>query len=149
MCLAETARLPPQMPDHLFLYGTLLPELAPAPLRAALAGCQSVGDGSVPGRLYDLGRYPGLVPDPLARGRVLGQVFRLPEQGDVLEALDAYEGFDPADPPGSLYLRLPQDAELAGGERLSCWVYIYNRDPGAATLIPDGDYSRWLQRRRD
>jgi gamma-glutamylcyclotransferase (GGCT)/AIG2-like uncharacterized protein YtfP len=131
------------MPDHLFLYGSLQPELAPAGPRDVLAHCVRVGPGTLPGRLYDLGAYPGLVPDASAPGRVLGQVFRLPEREDVLGPLDAYEGFDPADPPGSLYLRLPHEVDLAGGGRLSCWVYVYNRDPGAAPLIPDGDYLRW------
>jgi gamma-glutamylcyclotransferase (GGCT)/AIG2-like uncharacterized protein YtfP len=128
------------MPDHLFLYGTLLPERAPAGLREALGRCARVGRGFLRGRLCDLGPYPGLVPDPSAPGRVTGQVFRLPDREDVLTALDAYEGFDPADPAGSLYLRLPHDVELAGGDTLSCWVYVYNRDPGPARLIPGGDY---------
>jgi gamma-glutamylcyclotransferase (GGCT)/AIG2-like uncharacterized protein YtfP len=99
--------------------------------------------------LYDLGPYPGLVPDPAAGDQVTGQVFRLPEHGDVLTALDAYEGFDPADPAGSLYLRLPCDVTLADGATVSCWVYVYNRDPGAAALVPDGDYLGWLRGRSE
>jgi gamma-glutamylcyclotransferase (GGCT)/AIG2-like uncharacterized protein YtfP len=131
------------MPDHLFLYGTLLPPLASRRLGGVLARCAPVGPGSLPGRLHDLGRYPGAVPDPAAPGRVVGAVFRLPEREDVLGELDAYEGFDPADPPGSLFLRLPAEVDLADGRRLACWVYVYNRDPGPAPLIPHGDYLRW------
>jgi gamma-glutamylcyclotransferase (GGCT)/AIG2-like uncharacterized protein YtfP len=137
------------MPDHLFLYGTLLPELARGPLREALGNCTRVGPGALPGRLYDLGAYPGLVPDVSAGGRVAGTVFRLPERHDVLGELDAYEGFHPADPPGSLYLRLPYDVDLADGTSVSCWVYVYNRDPGPAPRIPDGDYLAWLRGRTE
>ena len=131
-------------PDHLFVYGTLLPELAPAGWRELLSRCARVGRGSLPGRLYDLGDYPALVPDPAAPGRVTGHVLRLPEREDVLGELDGYEGFDPADPAGSLYLRLPCDVDLDDGTRLACWVYVYNREPGEAPLIPGGDYLSWL-----
>jgi gamma-glutamylcyclotransferase (GGCT)/AIG2-like uncharacterized protein YtfP len=132
------------MPDHLFVYGTLLPELAAPERREVLRRCASVGRGSLPGRLHDLGRYPALVLDHAAPGRVVGQVLRLPERGDVLGELDGYEGFDPADPAGGLYLRLPYDVDLDDGSRLACWVYVYNRDPGEAPLIPGGDYLSWL-----
>jgi gamma-glutamylcyclotransferase (GGCT)/AIG2-like uncharacterized protein YtfP len=137
------------MPDHLFLYGTLLPELARAGLRKVLARCTRIGRGSLPGRLYDLGAHPGLVADTSAPGRVAGTVFRLPDREDVLAALDAYEGFDQGDPPGSLYLRLPCSVDLADGTTVSCWVYVYIRDSGAAPLIPDGDYLSWLRGRTD
>ena len=132
------------MPHHLFVYGTLLPELAPAGWRGPLSRCVRVGRGSLPGRLYDLGDYPGLVPDPSATGRVTGKVLRLPEPEDVLWVLDGYEAFDPADPAGSLFLRLPQEVDLDDGPRLACWVYVYNRDVGGAPLIPGGDYLSWL-----
>jgi gamma-glutamylcyclotransferase (GGCT)/AIG2-like uncharacterized protein YtfP len=83
------------------------------------------------------------VLDPAAATRVRGQVFELPEDRAVLPALDAYEGFDPADPAGSLYIREHRPVTLPGGRRLACWVYAYNRDPGDRPLIPDGDYRRW------
>jgi gamma-glutamylcyclotransferase (GGCT)/AIG2-like uncharacterized protein YtfP len=134
------------MPDHLFVYGTLLPELASAAGRELLGRCARVGRGSLPGRLYDLGDYPALVPEPAAPGRVVGQVLRLPEREGVLGKLDRYEAFDPADPAGSLFLRLPCDIDLDDGSRLACWVYVYNRDPGGATPIPGGDYLNWLHR---
>jgi gamma-glutamylcyclotransferase (GGCT)/AIG2-like uncharacterized protein YtfP len=132
------------MPSHLFVYGTLLPELAAPARRELLGRCARVGRGSLPGRLYDLGRYPALILDSGGPGRVVGQVLRLPEHGDVLGELDGYEAFDPADPAGSLYLRLAQEVELDDGTRLACWVYVYNRDPGQAPLIPDGDYLSWV-----
>jgi gamma-glutamylcyclotransferase (GGCT)/AIG2-like uncharacterized protein YtfP len=136
-------------PDHLFVYGTLLPELAPAAWRGPLSRCARVGRGSLPGRLYDLGDYPALVPEPSAPGRVVGQVLRLPEREGVLAELDGYEGFDPADPAGSLFLRLPHAVDVDDGTRLACWVYVYNRDPGGATPIPEGDFLSWLHRGTD
>jgi gamma-glutamylcyclotransferase (GGCT)/AIG2-like uncharacterized protein YtfP len=131
------------MVEFLFLYGTLLPELAPAPLRASLAKLRRLGPGWVPGRLYDLGRYPGAVLDPATATRVVGQVFELPDEPAVLAALDAYEGFVAAEPAGSLYVREQRPVTLADGRRLACWMYVYNRDPGDRPLVPDGDYRRW------
>src|SRR5207302_11515365 len=85
-----------------------------------------VGRGSVRGRLYDLGDYPGAV---LSRtGPVIaGQVFELPEDPDVLRRLDEYEGFDPSHPEASLFVRMKWPVTLRNGKKMSCWVYAYNR----------------------
>jgi gamma-glutamylcyclotransferase (GGCT)/AIG2-like uncharacterized protein YtfP len=134
------------MPEHIFVYGTLLPGLAPAGLWEPVRLCAPVGRGSLPGRLYDLGPYPAAVPDTSAPGRVAGMVYRLPDRTDVLGALDAYEGCDAADLSGSLFVRRWLEVALDDGGRVSCWVYVYNRDPGPAPPIPDGDYLTWRAR---
>jgi gamma-glutamylcyclotransferase (GGCT)/AIG2-like uncharacterized protein YtfP len=135
------------MPDYLFVYGTLQPELAPPPLRSRLARLRRIGAGSVPGRLYDLGRYPGAVFDAAVNQSVSGEVFELSD-ASLLRKLDAYEGFDAADPGGSLYVREQRAVLLADGRRLTCWVYAYNRDPSDRPLIPHGDYRRWREETR-
>ena len=56
---------------------------------------------SIPGRLYDLGDYPGLVA---ARGVVRGEVFELLGER-TLERLDDFEDYDPAEPRASEYIR--------------------------------------------
>jgi len=59
--------------DLLFVYGTLMQGL---PLHHLIAGrCEFVGEGTVTGRLLDLGRYPGAVPE--RPGNVRGEVYRL------------------------------------------------------------------------
>ena len=45
---------------HLFIYGTLMPGLR---LEAEMHGARFVGEAQVPGRLVDVGRYPGLLLD--------------------------------------------------------------------------------------
>ena len=137
------------MPEYLFLYGTLLPELAPPLLRTSLATLRRLGLGAVPGCLYDLGPYPGAILDPNAVTRVRGQVFELPDDRAVLPLLDAYEGFDPGNPARSLYVREKRPITLADGGHLDCWVYAYNRPPGDRPLIPDGDYRRWRAARAE
>lgn len=68
---------------HVFVYGTLrtgeVNDIGLAAARRELAAPRLVGAASVRGRLYDFGRYPGLVPDPAAA----------PVHGDVYEVEDA------------------------------------------------------------
>ena len=128
------------MAQHLFVYGTLQPDHAPAELAPAIRGLQKLGRGHVSGQLYDLGDYPGATLDPAARTRVHGLVFALPDDGAVLSALDAYEGFDPTDPANSPFSRTRARVQLSDGQQIEAWMYVYNRDPRGAPRIADGRY---------
>jgi gamma-glutamylcyclotransferase (GGCT)/AIG2-like uncharacterized protein YtfP len=128
---------------HLFVYGTLLPDLPPDSLRERIVSLRALGTASVPGRLYDLGPFPAAVLGDEGEAQVWGQVFELPSDPALLAALDAYEGFDPCRPETSLFLRVLRSVTLAGGAVVSCWVYVYNGTPGDAPLIDGGDYRRW------
>jgi gamma-glutamylcyclotransferase (GGCT)/AIG2-like uncharacterized protein YtfP len=71
---------------------------------------------------------------------IRGTVFRLPDNTDLLDQFDHYEGFDAGAPKSSLFVRKLHPVTLAGGRVLRCWVYVYNRNPGTAPLIADGRY---------
>jgi len=126
---------------YLFSYGTLQPRHAPAEIAPTVRRLRRVGKGSVRGRLYDLGDYPGAV---LRRNgpQVIGQVFELPDDPEVLTRLDEYEGFDRSRPQGSLFVRKRCLVKLQNGKKLFCWMYAYNRPPGATPPLPSGDYSK-------
>ncbi|NIM50894.1 MAG: gamma-glutamylcyclotransferase [Gemmatimonadales bacterium] len=126
-------------PGYLFLYGTLLPGRVPLALRSAAAQLGTPRPAMVRGRLYDLGRYPAAVPDEGAGCWIRGRVSSY-TNGAILTELDRYEGYDPRNPAASLFVRRQCEAVLSGGGRLTCWVYAYNRDPGAGRLIRDGVY---------
>lgn len=130
------------MSDYLFIYGTLLPGRAPSRLAAVLATLQPLGPGSMRGRLYDLGRYPGAISDPTTAGRIRGEVFGLPDARAVLKMLDAYEGYNPAQPDESLFVRAQRPVSLADGGKIRCWVYLYAQDPGKAPVVHHGDYRK-------
>jgi len=115
------------MSEYLFAYGTLQPGRAPQQIASVAGKLRPVGRGFVRGVLYDLGRYPGAVPDPKATRRIPGVVLELPEETGVLEQLDAYEGFNPLTPETSDFVRERQTVELAAGGTLECWFYRYNR----------------------
>src|SRR5437763_14963760 len=118
-----------KMSDHLFVYGTLLPERAPTDVRDAVSRLKPVAAGTMTGELYDLGDYPGAVFDLAGRNLVRGHVYELPTDKDILKSLDAYEEYSPDDAKNSLFVREKHPIELADGRRLPCWVYLYNRSP--------------------
>jgi gamma-glutamylcyclotransferase (GGCT)/AIG2-like uncharacterized protein YtfP len=101
------------------------------PLHAVIARRTAfVAVGSVPGRLLDLGRYPGLVS---GRGRVRGEVYRLRDP-ELLAAVDREEGYN--------FERRRTVATLADGRRVRAWIYRYRGPRERAVPIPEGDYRR-------
>ena len=132
----------PQLLDCVFAYGTLRPCHAPSALAPLLGRASSLGAASVPGLLYDLGAYPAatLPADGLPESRVHGEVLRFAGPTSWLDALDAYEGFNPACRETSLFVRDPCTATLRSGQRLRCWIYLYRGTPPAQAQIASG---RW------
>jgi gamma-glutamylcyclotransferase (GGCT)/AIG2-like uncharacterized protein YtfP len=116
------------MENRLFVYGTLRPGYAPAEIADVVAALKPVGDGTIRGRLYNLGDYPGVVLDDKANEQIQGEVFDLPPDPALLARLDEYEEFYPQDPDGSLFMRLQTTVTLRNGSREKCWVYVYNRE---------------------
>ena len=114
------------MSGKLFVYGTLHPSRAPQALQDLVSRFRSRGRGTVKGRLYDFGAYPGVVLDETA-GLVAGEVFLLPEDTDTFARLDDYEGYVPASLSESLYLRQVVGVRMEDGGELQAWIYVYNR----------------------
>jgi gamma-glutamylcyclotransferase (GGCT)/AIG2-like uncharacterized protein YtfP len=124
---------------RLFVYGTLRRGM---PAHGRLAGARFIARASVPGRLFDLGRYPALLEAEAPEDVVHGEAYELPDKA-MLAAIDAYEGCRPG-VPGSLFVRKEVEAMTEDGRRLACWAYFYNAEPasGAADARPiaSGDY---------
>ena len=132
--------------ECVFFYGTLLPGLAPAHLGATLNRLTPRGEARVAGRLYDFGDYPGAILDAASGDEIVGRLFSIPDNS-ALEELDAYEGFQPGS-DGSLFVRTETQAVTQSGSVFHCWIYVYNRDPGNAPRVPNGDYARLVASRR-
>ena len=126
---------------YLFSYGTLLPRLAPPEIKPTVRRLRRVGRGSIRGRLFDFGDYPGAI---LTRtgSQIVGQIFELPNDPDVLSRLDEYEGFDRSDPQASLFVRKRCLVRLDSGQKMPCWVYTYNRPLKRARPLAGGDYTK-------
>jgi gamma-glutamylcyclotransferase (GGCT)/AIG2-like uncharacterized protein YtfP len=122
------------MPHPLFVYGTLHPDRAPAAIASAVRLFRELSPATVPGRLYDLGDYPGLHLDVPYPQPIPGKLFTLPEDHGLFAQLDAYEGYDADHPTESLFLRQLTSATLPDGSILTCWIYVYNGPlPGKAS----------------
>ena len=133
--------------EHLFVYGTLVSEaIAPMgrPPRVRLrVESTLIGPASTPGRLFDLGLYPGMVEGCGDGDSVHGEVVRLNDAAASLTWLDAYEGIDAPDAGGSVYHRVLRPVTLAGGVALDAWLYLYVGNPSGLRRVESG---RWLDR---
>jgi gamma-glutamylcyclotransferase (GGCT)/AIG2-like uncharacterized protein YtfP len=130
---------------YLFVYGTLRPA-GGGPLAQFLAGgARLLGTARVPGRLYDLGAYPGLVQPRDSREWVTGEVYEMLQPAQTLAVLDPYEGCGPADLPPNFFERRLAPATLPSGEIRTCWVYFYLGPVDEERRIISGDY---FQKRR-
>jgi gamma-glutamylcyclotransferase (GGCT)/AIG2-like uncharacterized protein YtfP len=87
--------------------------------------------------LYDLGRYPGLRDSDHGDDLVHGEALELLDPERTFVWLDEYEGITP--PGTSEYVRAKREISLAGGERLTAWVYML-RDAPSHRRIASG---RW------
>ena len=133
------------MSDLVFFYGTLMAGFD----RRRQAGIDDKltykGRGSIKAALFDLGLYPAAVPAP--DRQVWGEVYEVTEPETALPALDVIEGFSPAQPDTSLYLRTRADVILQDGSGAQAWVYFYNAPLGKARRIPSGDYLEHIKAR--
>jgi len=131
-------------PAHLFVYGTLLTrargELG-ADMRARLKNAStSLGEATIPGRLFDLGTFPVMIAAAVPTDVVQGEVLRLDDPEGVFVWLDPYEGFTPGHKRHGEYERVRRTVRLASGEELVAWVYLYVAGVMKAPPIPSG---RW------
>jgi gamma-glutamylcyclotransferase (GGCT)/AIG2-like uncharacterized protein YtfP len=108
-------------------------------------GCEDIGEASLQGRLFDLGRYPGLVENDTLTDLVIGECFRLKDSKQVLADFDAYEECNDEFEKPWLYQRQLRKCSLKSGKMLQAWVYIYNRTVDGKTHIQSGDYLAYLQ----
>jgi gamma-glutamylcyclotransferase (GGCT)/AIG2-like uncharacterized protein YtfP len=128
------------MNAHLFVYGTLLSGAGHAMGARLLREARLIGDASIAGQLYSLGRYPGLVETAGNEDGVHGEVFALNSPATSLKWLDAYEGIVPGIHGHNDYERAERPVRLVSGGTLTAWVYLYRGDVRGLQRIADG---RW------
>jgi gamma-glutamylcyclotransferase (GGCT)/AIG2-like uncharacterized protein YtfP len=129
------------MPNHLFVYGTLMRgfENAFAKQLHQIGTCQ--GLGYFAGQLFDLGYYPGATLLGSSTHKVWGEIWELPEAHPIMAQLDGYEGVADAVPE---YTRERVQVQTTDGVSIECWVYLYVLSTQVYPLIPHGNYQQWL-----
>jgi gamma-glutamylcyclotransferase (GGCT)/AIG2-like uncharacterized protein YtfP len=70
-----------------------------------------LGNGTIRGRLYDLGNYPGVLPSEA--GEVHGELYEIEDGSKQLNLLDQIEDFDPNNPESSLFVRALTEVRLS------------------------------------
>lgn len=104
----------------------------------------SLGTALLPGRLYDLGSYPGAVYDPEESRLITGQVYEIAQPETVFPTLDVYEGVTSTPGIPAEYARCLVSAQF-DQQPLSCWIYLYILDTEHLPLIPGGNYLEYFQ----
>lgn len=122
---------------YLFAYGTLRRGARKDRIELVGGGARLVGSATVPGRLYDLGDYPGMLEAARPDDRVSGDLFELNEVEATLRRLDDYEDCGPGG-----FRRLLWSVRLDSGEELEAWLYLYQGTVSERQRIPSGDYLR-------
>ncbi len=128
------------MPDYIFVYGLLKSMYDNEAARFIREHCTLIGEGSIPGRLFDLGTYPGVVYEAEAATYVTGEVFKITSNKEGLtKYLDEFEECGPQFEQPNEYRKevVPVSVE---GVIFQASSYIYNRNLDGLKLIESGNY---------
>src|SRR5262245_43721875 len=129
------------MNPHLFVYGSLLSSIGHPSGERLRNEARLLGAASMPGRLYRVGWYPGLVEAAAGDSRVHGEVYALNDPVASLAWLDEYESIEPGKEASNEYVRAERALQLASGQDIAAWVYLYQWDVTGVQLVADG---RWV-----
>ncbi len=132
------------MNNLLFVYGTLMNNIQSTIADYLHQNSAFIGEGSFPGKLYDLGSYPGAIYDKQADSQVYGHVFKLNDSDLMLKRLDLYEGIHMTQPDKNEYWRELVPVQV-NDDVMNCWVYLYNFKTEGLVVIPDGIYLDYIK----
>ncbi|RZM12807.1 MAG: gamma-glutamylcyclotransferase [Pedobacter sp.] len=121
---------------NLFVYGTLRNTYDNPMAQLLRQNARLIGHGYIPGRLFDLGWYPGATYEPDSQYRVWGDVFELSDES-ILKQLDDYEGID--NHPDDEYVRRDVPVQMEQ-EQVRCQMYVFLKADGQQILIESGNY---------
>lgn len=126
---------------YLFVYGTLRSDSYSEFHRRLVAPHFSlVSRATMPGRLYAIVDYPGLLPAEEATDLVIGEVYAFEGGEESLVDIDEYEGCGDHSPRPHLYTRRQERAWLRDGSIVDAWAYFYNFPVSETMLIRSGDF---------
>lgn len=120
--------------DYLALYGSLMRGFGEVEKISTIQKLEYKGSCNIPGSLYDLGEYPGLVPDD--DSVVVGELYVV-KDSRIFREFDIFERYDPNNRKDSLYVR---SCIRLREPKLDAWVYIYNKETSGKERIYSGDW---------
>ena len=131
------------MSELLFAYGTLMSTENTEAARRLQSEAERIGAASTMGRLFDQGRWPGLILSSKRGDVVYGELWRLLSPIS-LRWLDIYEGIRP-DVQFPEYARKHVWVYPTDGSARQVWGYVYQWPVQGGDLIPSG---RWQDRQK-
>lgn len=130
----------------LFVYGTLRRGYAHPMARLLALHADYVGPGQVSGRLYWLGRYPGVVLSNQAGEWVKGDLYELKKSSRVLMRLDRYEGLYNGRMRRVEYERVVAPIRMEDGASINAWLYHCVVPEQRLRRMVSGDFMRHRRR---
>lgn len=134
---------------HLFVYGSLRSGFHSPVYEYISRFFNFIGEAKVKGKLFDMGSYPGGVPDN-DDAFIIGELYKIQEESEfswAMGQLDDYEGVNVESDEIQLYRR-----ELTGvfinSEIIPAWIYWYNGDVSGRPVIASGDLMEYLQEKK-
>jgi len=133
------------MTNKLFVYGSLMSGVS-TPIATYLKdNSLFLGVAVLEGTLYDLGKYPGIIPQLGSGTWVQGHVFELSDPKRMLPILDRYEGCGEEFPNPTEYVRVLTTVKMEE-DTLDCWVYQFNYSIEGLSVIKSGNYLAYLEK---
>ena len=93
------------IPDHLFVFGTLLSGYDHPMSRLLSQRAELLGEAHCTGQLYLVRHYPGMVSSTDGADQVFGELYRMRDAAELLRVLDEYEGCSEKHPKPHEYVR--------------------------------------------
>ncbi len=131
---------------YLFVYGTLRKGFALLVPKMIASDIEWVGYSSIKGKLYNIGKYPGAVPDDAGDSFVIGEIIKIKTPDKVFKFLDNYEDYNAEDLHASEYCRRKEWFRLEDGATVEAWIYWYNFAVNHKERIDENDYIKFLQK---
>jgi gamma-glutamylcyclotransferase (GGCT)/AIG2-like uncharacterized protein YtfP len=121
--------------DFVFVYGTLMSNYENEVTEQVHPHWRLKSKAFIKGRLYQLGEYPGAIPDPDCEAKVSGELYEILHPAKLLSLLDEYEG--------SEYQRVRVEARISLGRSIPAWCYVI-ADAAAVQdkLSPHGGHTK-------
>ncbi len=128
------------MTDYIFVYGLLKSMYDNEAARFIRKHCSLIGTGTIQGRLFDLGTYPGVVFEADTKTQVTGEVFQIEtNHKGLVTYLDEFEECGPQFEQPNEY-RKEVIPVTVGGKIYHASSYIYNRNLDGLKVIESGNY---------
>ena len=129
--------------EFIFVYGTLRKAFALAMYDKLLRCSEYYADGTMQGKLFDVGGYPGAIASSDPNEKVYGELYRILRRSRLMVLLDDYEECSKRFARPHEYRRKHVPISFGKDRIVMAWVYMYNRDTARLKQICSGDYVRY------